>query len=211
MSNETGPTKQGGIDKALFQNFMERADAGDEATLPLIRFIQDAMPDRGREFGGDLAYVAEQALIREYAKANLWLKEALSRKMEQLRTDLAGPSPSPLERLLVERVALCWLHTYFVDLQYAAFGNVSPVDGEYLHRQQDRTQRRYVAALKCLATVRRLALPVKVDVTVAASVDSQPRPACRRPIEAEPPGASSSERRSIAPKRGKRVTQTPSQ
>lgn len=172
MPDEASQTKPQGLDTVKFQRFLERAQAGDEATLPLIGEIMDALSDRSRKFGGDLAYEAEQALIREYAKKNLWIKEALTRRMDQLRSELAGPNPTPLERLLVERVVLCWAHAYYADCEYAVSVNASREDREVAQRQQDRSQRRYLAAIKCLATVRRLALPIKLDVTVAASVET---------------------------------------
>jgi hypothetical protein len=46
--------------------------------------------------------------------------------------------------------------------------------GDYLQRRQDRANRRVNAAVKSLATVRRLALPIRVDVTVAGSVETKP-------------------------------------
>ena len=40
-------------------------------------------------------------------------------KVEALSDELAGPKPTPLERILCERVALTWLDTYSADMSYS--------------------------------------------------------------------------------------------
>jgi hypothetical protein len=57
-------------------------------------------PDCVDLFGGNRAWQAERSFIEAAAGDNLVYKEAVTRKMELLRTELAGSSPSPLERLL---------------------------------------------------------------------------------------------------------------
>lgn len=154
---------------------------GDESTLPFIRELFEILPSMGDIFGAEQA---EQLVVRALAGKNIVQREVTERKMKQLREELGGPNPQPLERLLIERVVLCWLHAHFADVQYGLAASISKIErGDYLQRQQDRTQRRYLAAIKCLETVRRLALPIKLDVTVAGALESQSRPACRRPVE----------------------------
>jgi hypothetical protein len=166
-----------------------RAAKGDESTLPFIRELLDLYPSMGDKYGAEQA---EQLVVNAISGKNTVQREALDRKRKQLRDELlGGPNPQPLERLLVERVVLCWLHAHFADVQYGLAASISRIEqGDYLQRQQDRAQWRYLAAIKCLATVRRLALPVKLDVTVAGAVESQARAACRRPVEAGPAGTS---------------------
>ncbi len=50
---------------------------------------------------------ADEAFLRAMAKDNLAFQEAARRKLELLRAELLGPSPSPVERVLAERVAAC--------------------------------------------------------------------------------------------------------
>lgn len=192
MQAETNEKKRPGLDRSLLENVIRRACEGDESMLPAIRMMLDELPNGSRVLGGDLAQEAAQALISAATGKNLVQREALFRKMEELRSELAGPNPQPLERLLIERIVVCWLHAYYADVKYGQAGSVMPEHGDYLQRQQDRAQRRYLAAIKCLHTVRRLALPIKVDVTVAGAVESQPKPACRRTVEADHAVASAS-------------------
>lgn len=80
--------------------------------------------------------------------------------------ELAGPSPTPLERLLVERIVASWLQTYHYDILCAQAGNITIDQGDYMQRRQDRAHKRYLSAIKSLAVVRRLLRP-SVQVNIA--------------------------------------------
>ena len=56
---------------------------------------------------GDVAWQAEQAWLKAYAGTDEFAKEVTARRLRALRQDLNGPDPTPLERLLVARIALC--------------------------------------------------------------------------------------------------------
>jgi hypothetical protein len=74
---------------------------------------------------------------------------------------LIGENPSPLERLLAERIAMCWLDVQDHELRYANLNNESTQQhSEWRSRMLDRAQKRYLSAIKDLATVRRLNLPI---------------------------------------------------
>jgi hypothetical protein len=109
--------------------------------------------------GGDLAREAQRALIARCSGTNLLHQEALTRKLDRLRAEVAGPDPAPLERLLAERVAACWLHLHHLELLYAQRDSLTVAHGAYFHRSIDRAHARYLAAIKALAQVRKLAVP----------------------------------------------------
>jgi hypothetical protein len=162
------PVEEFPADPKEARKFLERAQRGDAATLPALRKILQA-PGAVDLFGGDLARQAEQSLIAAAAGENLAFKEALVRKLELLRAELAGPNPTPVERLLVERVVACWLQVQDADVRYAQAKDLSPEWGEYYQRRMDRAHKRYLSAIRTLALVRRLALPVLIaQVNVAA-------------------------------------------
>jgi hypothetical protein len=56
---------------------------------------------------GELAQMAEDAWIRPIAGEDEVFADGLRRKLAALRAELAGGELSPLERLLVDRVAVC--------------------------------------------------------------------------------------------------------
>lgn len=206
MTRETSKNKSSLPAQAELQSLIERAYAGDQSAVPGIRGILDSMPQAVRLFGGDLAHEAEQALVRAIAGKNLAQREALTRKMEQLRAELGGPNPGPLERLLVERVALCWLNSSFADLQFALAKNTTLQFGIYLQRQQSRAHQRLLSAIKSLATVRRLVLPIQLDVTVAGVMECPPRPTSRTTPASRREGTLSLSQRAIcqSPEHGDR-------
>jgi hypothetical protein len=117
-------------------------------------------------FGGNFARQAELSFVRAAGGDNLVFKEALIRKMELLRAELAGSNPTPIERLLVERVVACWLQVQDADLRYAQAKELSAKWGEYYQRRMNHSHKRYLSALKTLALVRKLAVPV-LQVNIA--------------------------------------------
>jgi hypothetical protein len=137
---------------------LKRAQGGDASTLPMLRRLMQ-QPGFADLCGCDLARLAESSMVEALAGENLVLKEGVLSKMESLRGELAGPDPSPVERLLVERVVACWLQSYAADLHYAQAKSLSLVSGDYYQRRMDRAHRRLLQAVKTLELVRRLAAP----------------------------------------------------
>ncbi len=148
------------------RKLLKRAGNGDESTLPVLRELLKN-PQVVDAFGGNLAIQAEHALIRAAGGKDLAFKEALTRKQALLRAEIAGTNPTPVERLLVERVVACWLQVQDADVRYAQNqSDCTFAQGEYYQRRQDRAHKRYLAAIRTLALVRKLALPV-LQVNIA--------------------------------------------
>jgi hypothetical protein len=138
---------------------LDQAQKGDKKTLPALRKLLEN-PAAVDNFGGDLARQVVFSLINAAAGENLLLKEAVPRKLELLRAELSGPNPTPLERLLVERIVVCWLQVHHAEIRFAQAQDLSLDQGDYFQRCIDRAHKRYLSAIKTLATVRKLALPV---------------------------------------------------
>ena len=158
MPNATKPADAIPTEPEELRKFLKRAHEGDASTLPVLRKMLET-PACVDSFGGNLAWQAERSLIEAAGGKNLAFKEALARKLELLRAELAGPDPAPLERLLVERVVSCWLHLNYLEVGYAQQDGMALTLGTYYQLCLDRAQRRYLAAIKTLALVRKLALP----------------------------------------------------
>jgi hypothetical protein len=154
------PTALQNID---YEDLRRRAQAGDESTLPLVRRIFQR-PGAVERLGGDLAADIRTNLIGRLAGRDLLVREGLARKLDLMADDLAARTP--IERLLVERVVTCWLHLHFLEVSFERRKS-TPLDlAEYYQRTIDRAQRRYLAAIKTLATVRKLAVPA-LQVNIA--------------------------------------------
>jgi hypothetical protein len=140
------------------QSLVKRAEQGDESALPELRVALNANPWIWERYG-DLAQQSQAAWLQLNAGPDLLLRESVERKTEQLRTELAGPGPSPLEKLLVERVIACWLQTQYTDAAYAQLQNPSPGQHTAALKRQAGSHQRYLHSIKTLATVRKLLKP----------------------------------------------------
>lgn len=150
------------------REILRRGGKGDEAVLPLLRRLFDR-PEGGPELidrFGDAYRFTRETLIKHAAGDSLVIQEALRRKIDGLRDDLAGPDATALERVLAERIALCWFDVHETDRRYSDVSNATLTVAEYRDGRRDRAQRRFLAACKTLATIRKLGLPA-IQVNVA--------------------------------------------
>jgi hypothetical protein len=143
----------------LFQ-LIKKARAGNAEAMARVREAFDQKPYRW-EVMGNMAKVAERTLIGAATGDDPLTQEAMERQLVVVREELAGANPTPMERLLAERAALCWFYAYFADTLYAQnLKGSSLAMKEHLQKLQDRTHRRFLSSVRTLALVRRLALPV---------------------------------------------------
>jgi hypothetical protein len=89
-------------------------------------------------------------------------QEAIVEQARRMASEIAGENPTPLEVLLAERIASLWV---LVEAQEALLsatyrrGQKKPVGPAYVIQMckiQESVNRRYLAAMKALAQVRRL-------------------------------------------------------
>ena len=161
----TTPPKQDEVLERL-QRLVERAEGGDESVMPELRVALDTNPWCWQRYG-DLAQQSMAAWLQLIAGPNLLLQESTRRKAEQLRSELAGPGPSPVERLLVERVIACWLQTNYADAAYAQLKGNAPGQHTVALRRQGAAQQRYLQAMRALVTIRKLLRPGLSPVDLA--------------------------------------------
>jgi hypothetical protein len=162
---EIVPAALGGTELAAVA---EKAKGGDKAAVAEIRRALADQPDRLIELGcGDLAKTVELVKVARFAKDDDLRYVAVRAKMGQLRAELAGPRPSPIERLLADRAALCWLDCHATDLEAEVEGRkgIDLKVRAFHDRRRERAHKRYLSALKVLAQVRKLALPaIQVNI-----------------------------------------------
>src|SRR5262245_40125074 len=97
-------------------------------------------------------------------------KESLKQELCEFASELAGPSPSPVERALAETAATAWFAYRLHEAQYAGAvtseGGMSVAHSEHAQRRLDRAHPRLSCTLKAIASVRRLTLAA-VQVNLA--------------------------------------------
>ena len=165
------------------RQLLQRAEAGDTAVPPALRRFLDDTPKVWEQFG-DLAAHVRAGLVRLVAGDNLLLGESLNRKVEALQQELAGPDPLPLERLLAQRVAFCWLEVAFLDGLSVQTTNATLRQGDELRRRRDSASRRLLAGVRQLAVVRRLRPPVVSPLRLAPQTVPEDAAGGRaRPVE----------------------------
>ena len=101
-AKRTLPTREG------FERLVRKANEGNQRAQGLLRKVLDACPEIWQRVG-NLAEHAELSLIRLIAKEEWLLTESIRRKAEHMRKELAGPNPTPLDAMAIERVVACWL------------------------------------------------------------------------------------------------------
>jgi hypothetical protein len=151
--------------EAEVKKLLRKAEKGDPAVLLTLRTWMDRAPGYW-ETVGDLAKTARESLPHMMSGDNLLVQEAHARKCAALTKELAGPQPSPLERLLVERIVLCWLHLYSAEALYTQHRqHLSLRQAEFYEQRLSKAQARYLAAIRTLAQMRRLGVPaVQVNI-----------------------------------------------
>jgi hypothetical protein len=137
--------------------------------LAQLRQIFDADGETGQvllDSYGDAYSHARRALTKTAAGGNLAIEEALRRKINTVRDDLAGANPTALERILAERVALCWYDACETDRRFYDQIDTSFKTAAVREDRRDHAHRRFLEACKALAHIRKLALPA-VQINLA--------------------------------------------
>ena len=178
---EQGDAAVRGHDLERLAELVQRAQQGDLTALPLLREALEGDPSLWQEYG-DLAAQAQEAWLQLLAGTDYLLAESVRLKLAALRQELGAEGASPLEKLLIERVVACWLQTHYADALYAqAKGPQSTASvRQELMKRQESSQRRYLAAIKQLALVRKLLRPALPPLQLALGPVGEERAAPKR-------------------------------
>jgi len=145
-----------------------RAHQGDEEAPQRIRRALEETPDSVQILSNIAIKGAERAYLEKLCGGDPLLGGALTLRLEAMREEVAGPGSSPLERLLAERAVACWLQVLQAEAACAAnLGRPATSRSEYHERRLDRAHRRYLAAIRTLAQVRKLLRPTLTQINVA--------------------------------------------
>jgi hypothetical protein len=161
---------------AKLRALSEKAQAGDkEARKELRRLVRASSPQVIAE-ASSIASRAEWMLIKTISAGKPLMEEALQERMRQMRAEIAGENPTPLEVLLTERVVAGWLLVETLEGliagQYQRDVTAHRVPPAHVIQQSrilEGATRRYLAAIRELARVRKLqagAPPVQVNTQV---------------------------------------------
>ena len=147
------------------RELLERVEGGDEGARRKLKSLLEEVPVLARKLV-DPAKIAERSMVETYAgAAGTAVKEALPAVLEQMRGELAGDDPSPLERLLVERVVATWLQVHYFEALYSQNASgMSFAQADHHQKRVDRAHRRHLSAIKTLAQVRKMGPAVQINI-----------------------------------------------
>jgi len=159
------------------RELLGRAEQGDRTVLPALMRLLDASPALWKHCG-DVAREAEALWIDLIAGRDLLVRQSLRRKVADMKVELGGPAAPPMERLLVDRVVATWMQLAQADMALARLkgGEASIAQLDLMQRRQERAQRSHLAAMKTLATVRRLGVATAPAATTEAAGFNEERP-----------------------------------
>jgi hypothetical protein len=149
-------------------SLVERAVQGDLTSLPAVQALlaEGTLGQALVDGVGSPAVWLRQGLIEQASDGNLLAQEAIGRKLDAVRAELEGESPTAIERLLAERASLCWFMVYLYESTYAN-AEGWPLPQVELHQCKiDRAHGRFLSAVRTLAQVRKLAVPA-LQVNIA--------------------------------------------
>jgi hypothetical protein len=142
---------------------VRQAQTGDRSVLPALKAHLDAHPELWQT-RGNLAQQLKTTLIAKVAgAAQLATQEAILCWWDHQVTALAGPQGAPLEQLLAEDILTCWFDWYLLRLMQGKVLESGALGAMTIHTVEhmlDAAQGRYLKAVKTLAQIRKLGVPV---------------------------------------------------
>jgi hypothetical protein len=136
------------------QELVKRASDGNEHCLQGLRDLLDNNPSIWQA-AGNVATLAEKHWVEVLANGNALVQEAIPRRVIALKSLLLGRNPTPLERLLVDVIAVSFLASEHGEISASrADGSCQQIASRL--RRAESGQRRLLSAVKTLAVVRAL-------------------------------------------------------
>jgi len=153
----------------------EGGDGRSQARAELRRALAMSSPEVIAE-ASSVARRAEWMLVQTISAGDTLMQEALQARMQDMRAEIAGENPTPLELLLTERVVagrlLVEVLEGLIAAQYQRDVKAHRVAPTYVIQQSrivESATRRYLASIRELARVRKLQAgtpPVQVNTQV---------------------------------------------
>jgi hypothetical protein len=148
------------------KDLITRGHDGDEEALAKMDTVLEQIPSIARKFG-NLNVMVEDGFVERTSTNSPFHQKSLKINLENMRGELAGPNPSPLEKLGAERVTSCWLQLHYAELIYnQELPKLTLEQDNYHQKRLDRLHRRYLSAMRSLAQVRKLLKPKVAQINI---------------------------------------------
>ncbi len=164
MSQEEREAYRGTVRK--LRELVKKAEKGTKKAAPEIREILEVHPHLAWRLY-DLSRLTEGLFVERMSRDDdLSSKETMKRQLACMREEVAGENPSPLERLLAERVVATWLQVQLFEGIYASsmHKSMTLAQADYQQRRIDKAHRRHLSAIRTLAQVRKMVPAIQINI-----------------------------------------------
>jgi hypothetical protein len=163
MTKEERKARRATVDR--LNELVEKAEKGNREVVPELRKILKANPELAWQVMNysELAqwhFIQRMTRDEDFAK-----KEVLERQLAAMREEILGEYPSPLERLLAERVIITWLQIQLFEGIYgSSVFKMKTAQDNYFQKKLDQTHRRHLSAIRTLAQICKLGTAVQINI-----------------------------------------------
>lgn len=148
---------------ARLRELIQRARQGDATALPMLRRHLDRSPALWTRTGS-LALQVQMKLIDAICGRDLHMRECIVRQVNNMKGELAGDAPSPMAKLLTERIITAYLQVGLAEGLDVQHPETSPQWARIAMQRQAQAERQLRAAIDALAALRRAERPIHVEI-----------------------------------------------
>ena len=136
-----------------------------------MRRLLDNLPDLWHKV--NVAHMAARVAVEAVTEPT-GTRELLMANYEGMRRELGRAEATPLEKALIDHVALCWWRLQSVEQTYSKVmsQSVTLTLGRYWEKRLSAVQHRFLRACTTLARIRKMGLPA-LQVNIAADGGQQ--------------------------------------
>jgi hypothetical protein len=153
-------------------DLVRKANDGEKESLTALRkALNSEYAGSLMEIAGNLADKLEESTLNAMlGDQQEGTRLVLFKKLDQMRVELGWNTSPKLERILIERVCQTWLYLHWLELMDTQSKN-RPIElAKHEADRIERAERRHLRAVKMLATVRKMALPLQIDLKAELTV-----------------------------------------
>ncbi len=152
-------------DTSFLWDIVRKANEGDSDAITKLRDeLNGSNADLLVHACGDISHQAQMALLEAMYGQQEGYKLAALKSMKQLREELGWETSPRIEQMLIDRMVLAWQYLHWAELMNTQAGKSSQSQAKYNQERIDRANKRFLAATKMLATIRKMALPIRVEL-----------------------------------------------
>lgn len=133
-----------------------------QSDIDALKKVFDEVPGVWQS-AGDMAIQAQIMIINRHFSNSYFTREAVHRKLRDMRDNLGWNEASEIEKLLIRQVCLCWLNVHITEIRNheTTRGNHSMREGLYWEKALLAAQKRYLRAVESLGRMQKIVAQTK--------------------------------------------------